>query len=208
MHNLKCANLPVLLILKRLEFLEFIQSCPQLLLRHDAFSAPFIFALSFFLPILLSKIQNGIYLGLRVWFVCNPVLSLMSEQDETELVALKNGFKNIQNNSRIKIDKGTFGDRDIFVSNLFSNVNIVSFCLKKKQSECMRSHPALKTIASSVMQLTADMVSKSFAKLTLDSKFFIVSDRSSSSFFTSAQNRCAIIKTCIRRVWGRLTKQV
>lgn len=94
-YNLQCANLPVLLILKRLKFLKFIQSCPQLLLRHDAFSAPFIFALSFFLFILLSKIQNGIYLGLRVWFVRDPVLSLISEQDEKELVALKNGFKNI-----------------------------------------------------------------------------------------------------------------
>lgn len=85
-YDLQCANLPVLLILKRLKFLKFIQSCPQLLLRHDAFSALFIFTLSFFLLILLSKIQNGSYLGLRVWFVCNPVLSLIS--DEKELVAL------------------------------------------------------------------------------------------------------------------------
>lgn len=55
--------------------------------------------------------------------------------------------------------------------------------------------PANRNCTVMVTQLlTADMVSQSLAKLTLDSKFFMVSDSSSSSFFTSAQNRCAIIK--------------
>lgn len=53
-----------------------------------------------------------------------------------------------------------------------------------------------------VKQRTADMLSRFFARLTLASKFFIVFDRSSSSFFTSAerekkQNRHIIMKTLI-----------
>lgn len=51
-----------------------------------------------------------------------------------------------------------------------------------------------------VKQRTADMLSKFFARLTLASKFFIVFDRSSSSFFTSAEkkkNRHIIMKTLI-----------
>lgn len=73
--------LPVLLILQLLKLLEFIQSSPQLLLRHDAFVASFTFTLSSLLPTRLPEIQNGIHLGHRVWFVRNPVLGLKGQNE-------------------------------------------------------------------------------------------------------------------------------
>lgn len=88
--------LPVLLILQRLKLLEFIQSSPQLLLRHGAFVASVAsvaFTLSSLLPTRLPEIQNGIHLGHRVWFVRNPVLGLKGQKRDAKGQLSKAGFK-------------------------------------------------------------------------------------------------------------------